>query len=201
MLSDSAQNKPKHGGDDSNRIRAELAEQQKLEISYNEQLKLLEKKREQLAVTSPIDGQVNTWKVGERLLLRPVKQGQVLMSVADPNGSWELEIHMPEDRIGHVASARLESRPDLPVRFRLSTSPGDEHEGTVEDVHAHAEVRPEEGNTVLVRVAFDKDQLRPTDMNPGATVNAKINCGRVPIGYKYFHDVIAFIQTKILFRL
>ena len=83
----------------------------------------------------------------------------------------------------------------------LQVSPGDEHDGVVDEVHAHAEVRPEEGNTVLVRVAFDKTQLNPTDMTQGATVTAKINCGRVPIGYKYFHDVIAFIQMKILFRL
>ncbi len=54
---------------------------------------------------------------------------------------------------------------------------------------------------MLVRVAFDKSQLNPTDMTQGASVIAKINCGRVPIGYKYFHDVIAFIQTKILFKL
>ena len=87
------------------------------------------------------------------------------------------------------------------MRFILATSPGDEHEGVVKEVHGHAEVRPEEGNTVLVRVEFDKSQLLPTDMRPGATVTAKINCGRVPIGYKYFHDVIAFIQSKILFKL
>jgi multidrug efflux pump subunit AcrA (membrane-fusion protein) len=196
-----ALNKPKHGSEDPYRVEAELAEEQKKEISYREQLKVLMKKREQLVVASPIDGQINTWHVSELLLRRPVRQGQVLMSVADPAGDWELEVHMPEDRIGHVALARLESRPELPVRFRLSVSPGDEHEGIVREVHAHAEVRGEEGNTVLVRVTLDKAQLRPTDMRPGATVNAKINCGRVPIGYKYFHDVIAFIQLKILFRL
>ena len=56
------------------------------------------------------------------------------MSVADPNGDWELEVHMPEDRIGHVALAEKDIRPDLPVRFILRTSPGVEHEGVVKEV-------------------------------------------------------------------
>jgi len=66
------------------------------------------------------------------------------MSVADPNGEWELEIHMPEDRIGHVALAQKDYQPQLPVQFILATNPGVQHTGVVEEVHAHAEVRPEE---------------------------------------------------------
>jgi multidrug efflux pump subunit AcrA (membrane-fusion protein) len=196
----SMENKPKHG-DESHKLQGEIARLKEEVDSYKKQLVILERKKEQLVVTSPIDGQINTWQLREILFHRPVRQGQVLMSVADPNGNWELEVHMPEDRIGHVALAQKDIRPDLPVLFILQTSPGVEHEGQVKEVHAHAEVRPDEGNTVLVRVAFDKSQLNPTDMTQGATVTAKINCGRVPIGYKYFHDVIAFIQAKILFKL
>jgi multidrug efflux pump subunit AcrA (membrane-fusion protein) len=195
-----AENRPKHG-ENTHETQSKIAELKESADSYTKQLAILEKKRKQLVVTSPIDGQINTWQLQETLLHRPVRQGQVLMSVADPDGDWELEVHMPEDRIGHVALAQKNNRPNLPVLFILQTSPGDEHEGEVKEVHAHAEVRPEEGNTVLVRVKFDKSQLNPTDMTQGATVTAKINCGRVPIGYKYFHDVIAFIQSKILFKL
>ena len=32
----------------------------------------------------------------------PVQQGQELLRVADPDGPWQLELHMPENRIGHV---------------------------------------------------------------------------------------------------
>jgi multidrug efflux pump subunit AcrA (membrane-fusion protein) len=196
----SQESKPKHG-EDNQKIQSEIARLKEEAESYKKQLVILEKKKEQLVVRSPIDGQINTWQLRETLLHRPVRQGQVLMSVADPNGDWELEVHMPEERIGHVALAQKKIRPNLPVLFILQTSPADEHEGEVKEVHAHAEVRPEEGNTVLVRVKFDKTQLNPTDMTQGATVTAKINCGRVPIGYKYFHDVIAFVQAKILFKL
>jgi hypothetical protein len=39
------------------------------------------------------------------------------------------------------------------------------------------------------------------DLRPGATVTTKIYCGRASIGYVWLHDLIAFVQTKILFPL
>ncbi len=180
---------------------SKVAELTKTRESYEKQLKLKKEQQDQLVITSPIDGQINTWQLRELLLHRPVRQGQVLMSVADPSGDWEAELHMPEDRMGHVATARKQIRPDLPVRFFVATSPGDEHLGTVKDVHDHTEVKPEEGNTVMVRVSFDKGQLKPSDLRPGATVTGKINCGRVSVGYKFLHPVLAWFQSKVWFRI
>ena len=54
-------------------------------------------------------------------------------------------------------------------------------------------------NTVLVRVAFDK-QVLATEPRPGATVNGKIYVGRASIGYVWFHDLISFVQRKIIFQ-
>jgi hypothetical protein len=31
-------------------------------------------------------------------------------------------------------------------------------------------------------------------------VNAKVYCGQRSIGYTWFHDLLAFIESKILFR-
>jgi hypothetical protein len=201
----------RHGQKDKKRDtdshnEVQLAELTQLEKSYKDQLRTLEEKRAELVIRSPIDGQINSWKVKENLLARTVKAGQVLMSVADPAGDWELEIHMPEDHIGFVALAQKERKEagqsdELPVTFVLQSNAADWHDGHVDEVHGHAEVRQEEGNTVLVKVAFDKSQLRPSDLRSGATVSAKIDCGTVSIGYKYFHSVISFIQTKILFKL
>lgn len=51
---------------------------------------------------------------------------------------------------------------------------------------------------MLIKVAIDKREL--PDPRPGATVTAKIYCGRRPLGYVYLHDLIAFIQSRIIFR-
>ena len=60
-------------------------------------------------------------------------------------------------------------------------------------------VRGEEGNTVLIKVAVNKDEL--PQLRPGASVVAKLHCGRESIGYVWFHDLIEFVQAKVLFRL
>ena len=38
-------------------------------------------------------------------------------------------------------------------------------------------------------------------LRPGADVMAKIYCGRRSLGYVWFHDVINFIHSRVLFKL
>ena len=173
--------------------------------SLEEQRQLWQARRADLVVKSPIDGVVVTWQVRDRLLLRPVEKGQVLLSVADKTGPWELELHMPDDRLGHVNRAVVaaqEAGRDLEVDYILATDPGTRHRGTVREIHEQAEVRGDHGNTVLVRVTIDKTQHEKKEaLGAGASVTARIACGKRPLGYVWFHDVLAFIRTQILFRL
>jgi hypothetical protein len=130
----------------------------------------------------------------------------MLMEVADPSGEWELEVSMPEARMGHIAKAlgqAKESNTDLRVAFILATHPADKLEGKVVEVHRSAEVRGEAGNTVLLRVAFDQPTLRDVVSDPkiGAEATAKVYCGQRSVGYVWLHDLIDFIRAKILFRL
>jgi multidrug efflux pump subunit AcrA (membrane-fusion protein) len=86
----------------------------------------------------------------------------------------------------------------LEVSYILATAPGTIRYGTVKEIHRSAEVRGDEGNTVLIKVAIDREDL--SDPRPGATVTAQVFCGSRPLGYVLLHDVIAFIQGRILFR-
>jgi multidrug efflux pump subunit AcrA (membrane-fusion protein) len=186
--------------EERNRLAGQRSELNQQLNSYDQQLELYRAKREKLKVLSPTDGEVTTWNVEQLLKLRPVQQGQLLMSVADPAGDWELELRFPEDRAGALATAINKSEGDpLHVTYRLATDPGTSHQGLVKEVHLTAEPDPDEGNTVLVRVAIDKDDL--DYRRPGADVMAKVNCGYRSMGYVWFHDVIAFIQSRVLFKL
>ena len=74
--------------------------------SLQEQLSLIKQKRENLIVRSPIAGQVLLpWDAEQSLMHRPVVTGQRVMTIADPDGDWELELAMPERRMGHVNRA------------------------------------------------------------------------------------------------
>ena len=78
------------------------------------------------------------------------------MEVADPKGDWELEVRMPESRMGYISEAWKKSGGKLKVDFILATHPANKLEGRVDEIEPSAEVRGDEGNTVLVRVGFDQ---------------------------------------------
>jgi multidrug resistance efflux pump len=172
-------------------------------ISAREELNLLLKKQKKLEVRSPIDGQVVEWKLHEKLMGRPVSRGQNLMEVADPRGDWELEVRIPEARMGYIAEAMSESTDKLKVDFILATHPADPLEGWVEEIEPSAEVRGDDGNSVLMKVSFDQQSLRATFPDPkiGAGVIAKVHCGRRSIAFVWLHDLVDFIRAKVLFRL
>ncbi len=166
-------------------------------------LKVLQLQQKALEVRSPIDGRVVTWNVADLLLGRPVNRGEELVEIADPKSDWELEILMPEYRMGHIAKAAKASADKLPVTFYLAANPKQQLQGKVEEIHRSAEVRGEDGNTVLVRVSFDQQALRDVISDPriGMTSTGKIHCGQRAIGYVWFHDLVDFVRAKILFRL
>jgi hypothetical protein len=190
--------------DERTRLAGRAAQLRREIASLEDQLELYETKKKDLVVTSPIDGVIVTWQVRDRLLLRPVQTGQALLSVADKTGQWELEVHLPDDRLGHVnramTAARESGRP-LEVDYIIATDPGTRHHGSVREIHEQAEVRGESGNTVLVRIGITTEKHDREELGAGATVTARIACGKRSLGYVWFHDVLAFIQTQILFRL
>jgi len=194
----------KISADEKTRMAGRAAQLQREIESLEEQRKLYEAKKRDLVVRSPIDGVVVTWQVRDRLMLRPVEKGQVLLNVADKTGPWELEIHLPDDRLGHVNRAAADARAagrELVVDYILATDPGTRHTGTVKEIHEQAEVRGEQGNTVLVRITIDPARHEKEELGAGASVTARINCGPRPLGYVIFHDLLAFVQQHILFRL
>jgi multidrug efflux pump subunit AcrA (membrane-fusion protein) len=181
----------------------EVAQLHERVIKLRSQLQLRKQQEELLEVRSPMIGRVVTWKLEDRLGGRPVNRGENLLEVADPSGDWELEIKMPEARMGHIAEAWATANGRLPVTFFLATDPGEQLTGEIVEVHRSAEVRGEEGNTVLIRVEFDQEELRATieNLQIGAEATAKVHCGKRSIGYVYLHDLVDFIRAKILFRL
>ncbi|MCC7085150.1 MAG: HlyD family efflux transporter periplasmic adaptor subunit [Pirellulales bacterium] len=183
------------------RIEGERQAAQQMRGSLERQLELLKSKKNSLIVKSPINGTVVTWKPKDKLNARPVGRGEVLLRVADTSQDWELEVRMPEDRMGHIRRAQHASgREDLKVSYILATDPNRTLYGTIKDIEESAEVVQEEGNTVKVRVTINKGEMSDDVMRPDAAVSAKINCGRRSLGYCWFHDVFEFIQSKIFFR-
>ncbi|QEG37484.1 efflux RND transporter periplasmic adaptor subunit [Bythopirellula goksoeyrii] len=205
-------NNPQEDPADMEQLTGRLAQLEATRISLEKQYELLEQKKERLTVESPIDGKVTTFRVREKLENRRVSPGNRLMEVADPSQDWELEIYLPEAKMGHVIEYQQKLRekdPDakLQVSFILATHSAEHLTGTVEEIDTSAEVMGEEGNTVRIRVSFPQEDLKRLVDDPanqlkvGADAKAKILCGKQPVGYVMLHDLFEFVQSRILFRL
>lgn len=164
--------------------------------STHKQLQLARQKQSELTIRSEISGQVMDWKLKEKLFRRPVERGQVLMTIANEAGPWELELQLPEKRVGKLGQALASHEEALQVEFTLSTHPDQRFYGEVIQIDPIAEVRGEEGNTVRVRVAINKDEL--PELHSDTTVTAEIQCGKRPLGYVLFVDVFETVYSKYL---
>ena len=192
---------------EQSRLVGQIATLEQRRESLRKQAALFAEKRQRLRVAAPIAGQIATWNVDELLAERPVRQGQTLTALVDPDGEWEVEIRVPEDRFGYVVEAQhaLSSEsaasppPQLEIIFVLASDPGREYRGRIVETHLAAEQRGEEGNVILVRAAIDKRQL--AQLHPGTEARVRVECGSRSLGYVLLHDVWNFVQTRILFKL
>ena len=186
--------------EDRIRLFGELAEEQEKLVNLKAQRDLDLKRIDELSVRSPIDGVVVTWDLKNRLSGRPVQRGQTLLRVADPKGPWQLELQLPDNDVGFLTSAQHELTKDLNVTYILATDPGTKFQGKVcrgrrerRSPRRRRQHRAGEGGHQqerLARSASRGRRSRPRSIAAG---------GRWVTSW--FHSLIAFIQSHILFRL
>ena len=178
-------------------LTAQVEEAQELLRGLEQQYAILEQRRSELAIRSPMRGKVLTWNLKQLLEARPVLRGQVMMSVADLDGPWRLELRIPDRRIAHVLAAQKETVDNLPVSFVLATDPARKLEGEIDQVGMRTEVAETEDAFVLTMVRIDRDQVPQLIL--GAAVMAKIHCGKRSIGYVWLHEFVDTIRSWCLF--
>jgi multidrug efflux pump subunit AcrA (membrane-fusion protein) len=179
-----------------NQLAAEQQALQQVQTSLKEQLALLRAQREQLVVHAPMAGTVTTWDLEQLLLNRPVQRGQQMLNIANLDGPWIAELKVRDDRIGHVLQAKKRANP-MTASFQLATSRGVDYKGTVRKIASRTEVADDK--TSVVRVTLDVDKKNIRELRPGATIHAKIHCGRESLAYVWFHDVVEAVLNWLRF--
>jgi multidrug efflux pump subunit AcrA (membrane-fusion protein) len=182
---------------ESYRLSAEERELQQKVANLRRELDLLKHEREQLVVASPIAGRVLTWDVSHQLLARPVERGEVLVTVADLSSPWQLELDVPDDQIGHIVAAQKMLSPDLPVAFRLGSEEQANHTGKIAEICQTADLPRDKDATrstptILTKVELDSQEFisaTGSEVRPGVSARAQIDCGEKPLGYVWLHDI------------
>ena len=188
-------------------IQGELSKTDRLIKGLEKALAVKRQQAEELTVRSPIRGQIVNWQPRRKLLGRPVRRGQNLMTVVAPDTLWEIELEMPERRVGHLINTVNENSQNntaqktgdvsLEVTFSLVSDPNHEFTGQIVEVNRNLEVKSDDGNTATVRVQFDNEQVPIELLRSGTRVRAKVDCGSRSIGYVMFHELIETTKTNL----
>jgi len=179
------------------RLSGEEAGLRAMLASLERQSKLLDEQQAALVLRSPIAGRVLTWDLPQLLQSRPVQRGQVLMTVADPDGPWVVELHVPERQIGHLIDARRGGEAKLPVTYVLATDPARKHRAEVDSVAASVELDRGNEPSVLVTVGVNRGELE--NPRPGAGTTGKVYCGWRPLAYVWLHDLFDAVWSWVWF--
>ncbi|MBR4834023.1 MAG: HlyD family efflux transporter periplasmic adaptor subunit [Thermoguttaceae bacterium] len=186
------------------RVAGQLEQYLEREKTLLLQQQILNARRDDLTIKSPINGTVMTFDLKNKLDGRPVQPGQILMEIARPEDGLILELQMPEKRMGHIDDylRKLQAEnPDaaLKAKFVMMLDPSKNYGATVVEEHDRAENRGTEETTVQMRAEIDEPESLPEGTRAGAGVSAKIYCGKRPLGYVCFNEMIAFLQKTALF--
>ncbi len=167
---------------------AQQEELQEMVHNLEEQYAILKKKQSELMVRSPMDGVVLTWDVRQLLQDRPVDRGQALLTVGDLGGAWKLDLRIPDREVAHVLATQREAGQPLNVTYHMDAKPGVNLNGTLEQIGLRSETVGSDEAYVQATVNIDRGSV--PELVPGANVKALIHCGRRPIGYVWFHDLL-----------
>ncbi|MBX3436208.1 MAG: biotin/lipoyl-binding protein [Planctomycetaceae bacterium] len=156
------------------------------------QKQLVEEQQQSLTVRSPMRGLVNEWDLERRLTARPVVRGQYLMEIVDSASDWVLELDIPDATSGYVYEQQRMDGPAA-VRFVLRTDPTHVHAGTVASLSESTLIDAEGKLSVRALVPVTDEVPRRI----GASVIARIHCGRRPIGFVWFRELVEFWQQYL----
>ncbi len=185
--------------EDSIALGNKLNTLEKQRDSKRRQLELLRKKQELQKLFSPISGTVVTWEAKKRLQDLPVTPNQPVLAIADFKGPWQLELEIPQNKIGYVAQAmKSNGGQPLETEVRIATNPNLPLHGKLVRVAERAEISPSTG-TPYFRGIVEVDVSDLKDLRPGAGVTARIECGRRSLGFVWFYQIIDFFRTQVFF--
>ena len=186
------------GSDERQRVNRKEIESQI--GSLKSRLATVQQKKDRLQLVAPINGDVLTWDLASRLKDRPVRQGELLLEIANPDDPWRLELDLPNRKYGHLAAAVKEHGQPLPVRFSLASAPGKQFIGTIASIDEATSVNAQQLHVIRIWVDVDASSLGDLK-HPGSAVQAKIDCGKRSLGFVWLHEIWEFVQYKVLFHV
>ena len=180
-------------------LKEQMASQKRMKL-------LLGKKKEMLEVNAPLGGSVIT-RDPQRLRDYPVSPSQRLLTISKLDGPWELEIKIPQHKIGYIddairraeAKTKDDGKPHLlEVTYIVTANPNVTLKGEL--VRISDRTFPDDQGVPHYRGvvrALDIENLEK--LRPGAGLTASVFCGKRSLGFRCFYQVWDWIRTNAIF--
>ena len=166
--------------------------------NFEAQQTILREIASDMSVSSPIDGQVISWDVEQRLRGRSIQRGQELLEVAAVDKEWQLEIELPVNRYGHLVR-EMEKKEKPKISFLLAADTSKRYSGKIVEVEKTASLNSNNEQFIRLKAELETSDLHIAQARTGVT--AKIYCGRTSLGYFWLHDIGEFLQKNVWFHL
>lgn len=160
--------------------RASEIERLKIRLQgHLDRLAVLEEKQQYLKVTSPIDGKVVTTDLRRRLLDRPISRGDLLMTIAQTDGEWEVELAIADNRIEFIEKAMRSKHPKpLQVELRLMSNASESYLGQLESLDYRSQEDSVDGmSRVKATISMNEEDIE-SSLRIGTRVLGKVRCGQ-----------------------
>ena len=118
------------------------------------------------------------------------------MSVAALDGVGRLHLRVIDEDSRHVMQAMRQNANKLDVTFSIASDPGKRHSAELHEIGTITESWGDVGASVRVEALVDASEMK--NARPGATVVAKIHCGKSSIGYVWTRRLWDFVYLRFL---
>lgn len=173
---------------DIDRLEAEIRQLSIESQALDQQVAILREQASELNVIARVEGKVSTWDLQNQLLKRPVKAGQQLIGTFDPKAGWELQLSIPENRIGLVDAAMQGSGEGMAtVKFHLPSAPQQGFSAQLTQLSATTYQDAQSGEQVIIGRATVADGELPVQQT-GAYAQASVECGQVSLAWLVLRD-------------
>jgi len=168
-------------------------------LTSNEQMRVdaLNKQMELLTIRATEDGVVATWNAKQMLQDRPVRVGQMLLMIHQPNGPWTADTRLQQQDVGKFIKTVQHGSPT--AHCALASHPNQSIPAVYQPNESTAMLSAPRGDsqqsTLCVRFAIPLAEL--PQRNAGSTGQVTIDIGRGPLAWSVFGDAIVSLWAKV----
>ena len=175
--------------------------------SVAQELAQLQRIRDNLVIRADRSGNVDAWRMEERLEGRPLMRGDPLMQIVATDSPWMVDVMVPQNRMQNLRNAIADEK--LDVKVALESTPANRIAARLRAIGPAAVERDTGQRTSSVCLEIDdarvgnllriESQSSNAVAGPWATdapANATFYCGRHPAAAVLFQDVIAAVRSS-----